>query len=42
MKQFKSGARKNDIYSRMRSVAAALTDNEIDGLAAFYATTREY
>jgi cytochrome c553 len=42
MKQFKSGARKNDIYSRMRSVAAALTDGEIDALAAFYATTRDY
>jgi len=42
LKAFKSGARKNDIYSRMRSVAAALTESEIDGLAAFYATTYQY
>src|SRR5262245_16732103 len=42
LKAFKSGARKNDIYSRMRSVAAALTDSEIDGLAVFYATTYQY
>ena len=42
LKAFKSSARKNDIYSRMRSVAAALSENEIDELAAFYATTYEY
>jgi len=42
LKAFKSSARKNDIYSRMRSVAAALGDSEIDGLAAFYASTYQY
>jgi hypothetical protein len=26
----------------MRSVTAALSDSEIDGLAAFYATTHQY
>jgi cytochrome c553 len=35
---FKSGDRRNDIYTRMRSVAARLTDREIEGLATFYAT----
>ena len=39
---FKSGARRNDIYTRMRSVAAKLTDREIDKLAQFYATTLSY
>jgi cytochrome c553 len=36
---FKSGDRRNDIYTRMRSVASKLTEREIDALAAFYATT---
>jgi len=39
---FKSGERRNDIYSRMRSVAQPLTDKEIEGLALFYAATRTY
>ena len=39
---FKSGDRRNDIYSRMRSVAAALNDGEIDGLATFYSITLAY
>jgi cytochrome c553 len=39
---FKSAARQNDIYTRMRSVAAKLTDREIDLLATFYATTATY
>lgn len=36
LRAFKAGERRNDIYSRMRSVAAALDDSEIDGLAAYY------
>ena len=34
--QFKEGDRENDIYSRMRLIAEALTDEEIEGLAEFY------
>lgn len=33
---FKSGTRHNDIYTRMRSVTATLTDREIDARATFY------
>lgn len=33
---FKTGERKNDIYARMRNIAAVLTDQEIDGLARIY------
>jgi len=36
LRAFKAGERRNDIYSRMQSVAAALEDSEIDGLAAYY------
>ena len=36
---FKNGDRRNDIYTRMRSIASKLTDREIEALAAFYATT---
>ena len=39
---FKSGNRRNDIYTRMRSIASKLTDREIEALAAFYATTSTY
>ena len=39
---FKSGDRHNDIYTRMRSIASMLTDQEIEGLAKFYATTSTY
>ena len=42
LRAFKTGERRNDIYSRMRSVAAPLTESEIDGLALFYASTRTY
>ena len=42
LRAFKSAERHNDIYSRMRSVAAALSDGEIDGLAAFYSITLAY
>lgn len=34
--EFKEGDRTNDIYSRMRSVAEILTDDEIEALAAYY------
>ena len=36
LKAFASGARHNDIYHRMRSVAAKLTSNEIRLLAIYY------
>src|SRR4051812_29091675 len=42
LRAFKTGERRNDIYSRMRSVAAALNDSEIEGLAAFYSSTSAY
>lgn len=40
LRDFKAGARKNDVWSRMRFVAEALTDEEIQGLADFYAGAR--
>ena len=36
MTEFKEGDRTNDIYSRMRVVAEALTETEIEGLARYY------
>lgn len=39
LRAFKSSTRHNDIYTRMRSVAATLTDREIDALATFYSET---
>ena len=42
MHAFRTGDRRNDIYTRMRSVSAKLTDREIDRLANFYATTLSY
>ena len=39
---FKDSGRRNDIYTRMRSVAAKLTDREIEKLADFYSTTLSY
>ena len=36
MTEFKEGDRSNDIYSRMRTIAEALTDEEIEGLAGYY------
>jgi cytochrome c553 len=36
LKMFASGQRRNDVYGRMRSIAAKLTDSEINGLAAYY------
>jgi cytochrome c553 len=38
MQTFKSGTRANDIYNRMRIIASALTDQEIDELADYYAS----
>ncbi len=34
--EFKEGDRSNDIYARMRSIAEVLTEEEIEGLAAYY------
>jgi cytochrome c553 len=42
LRAFKSGARRNDIYTRMRSVGAKLTEREIDALADFYSKTPNY
>ena len=39
LRAYKSGQRRNDIYTRMRNVAAKLNDREIERLAAYYATT---
>jgi cytochrome c553 len=36
LKRYASGERRNDVYGRMRIIAAQLTPAEIDGLAAYY------
>jgi len=36
LKAFKDGSRRNDIYSRMRSIAETLTDEEITELGFYY------
>jgi len=36
MKLYASGERRNDVYGRMRIIAAQLTAAEIDGLATYY------
>ena len=36
--EFKEDDRTNDIYSRMRHIATALTEGEIEALAGYYAT----
>ena len=36
LKLYASGKRRNDVYGRMRFIAAKLTPTEIDGLAAYY------
>jgi cytochrome c553 len=36
LKMYASGERRNDVYGRMRTIAAKLTPIEIDGLAAYY------
>jgi len=38
MQAFKVGTRANDIYNRMRIIASALSDEEIEGLAAYYSS----
>jgi cytochrome c553 len=36
LKMYASGQRRNDLYARMRTIAAQLTPTEIEGLAAYY------
>ena len=36
LKMYASGERRNDVYGRMRTVAARLTTAEIEGLATYY------
>ena len=36
LKMYASGERRNDVYGRMRTIAAKLTPAEIDGLATYY------
>ena len=36
MQMYASGQRRNDVYARMRTIAAKLTPAEIEGLAAYY------
>ena len=36
LKMYAAGERRNDVYGRMRSIAARLTPAEIDGLATYY------
>jgi cytochrome c553 len=36
LKTYAAGDRRNDVYGRMRAIAAKLTPTEIDGLAAYY------
>ncbi len=38
MQTFKAGTRANDLYNRMRIIASALTDKEIEELADYYAS----
>jgi hypothetical protein len=33
---YASGERRNDVYARMRVIAAQLTPREIDGLSRYY------
>ena len=36
LKMFASGQRRNDVYGRMRAIAAKLKDSEIKELSAYY------
>ena len=36
LQKYASGERRNDVYGRMRTIAAQLTEAEIEGLAAHY------
>jgi cytochrome c553 len=38
LKLYATGERRNDVYGRMRAIAAKLTPNEINGLAEYYRT----
>lgn len=40
LKAFKNGQRHNDIYSRMRSIAESLSDQEIEELGFYYQNIR--
>ncbi len=40
MQGFKTGVRKNDIYRRMRLIAAQLSDEEIKAIAEYYQTLK--
>ena len=37
LEMYANGQRRNDVYARMRTIAAQLTPEEIDGLARYYA-----
>jgi cytochrome c553 len=37
LQAFRNGERRNDVYTRMRSIAGKLTDREIEALSIFYA-----
>jgi cytochrome c553 len=39
LRAYAAGERINDVYSRMRTIASALSEDEITRLAAYYATT---
>ena len=41
MRDYKSGKRNNDIYSRMRLIAKAMSDKEIIEVANYYAQMGE-
>jgi cytochrome c553 len=36
LKMYAAGDRRNDVYGRMRAIAAKLTEAEINGLTAYY------
>jgi cytochrome c553 len=36
MQAYASGQRDNDVYARMRNIAAELTEEEIEALGAYY------
>src|SRR5262249_49727386 len=36
LRMYASGERRNDVYARMRVIAAQLTPGEIDGLSRYY------
>jgi len=40
MRAYKSGERRNDLYGRMRAIAAKLSDEEIEQLAQYYLENR--